>query len=243
MIVRDQRNVIGEVVLASSNSIIVQCSTMPDTASAFPAPPDLGSFVYVDRENAAQMSAAKVESDEELDPFLAVRSRPSVSPGRIYGVVSFSQTSSIDQGRRPVALGIGSEEELRLRQPQIFELLTTELSVVLTAFSDIAGDLFHRLPPKPPRIHAFVCECEQVEIRALTADFGFLRGLVSHDPGGHGVSSDDIAAAALRIACDIRGYQDTAYLVEAGKSVLKYSGNNYARFENIMRQVSHDYPG
>jgi hypothetical protein len=53
-----------------------------------------------------------------------------LAPLLVFGVVSFIQTTSVDPNRRATARGIRSEDELHRAQPQMFELFTTEWTVL-----------------------------------------------------------------------------------------------------------------
>ena len=55
------------------------------------------------------------------------------------GIVFNVSTQSIEANRRPVAYG-KTERELRLEQPQIFELLRTHFQILIVGHLDRAGD-------------------------------------------------------------------------------------------------------
>ncbi len=84
------------------------------------------------------------------------------------GLVFSVSTHSIEPNRRPTAYG-KTEEELRLEQPQIFELLKTEFRALITGYIDTTG-AHPFLPPQPPRIHNPADVDRQVAGRSV--DFG-----------------------------------------------------------------------
>ncbi|MBT4497415.1 MAG: hypothetical protein HOC74_06825, partial [Gemmatimonadetes bacterium] len=61
-----------------------------------------------------------------------------VSEVPIIGIVFNVFTQSIEPNRRPTAYG-KTEEELRLEQPQIFELLRTEFQALVIGYVDDTG--------------------------------------------------------------------------------------------------------
>ena len=85
----------------------------------------------------------------------------------MYALVYGANTASLEPSRRPSALGFADEDEMRRQQPQIFELLRTEFSGLLVAYSEGDGKALRRhLPPMPPRIHSRVYPCTPAEMRA-----------------------------------------------------------------------------
>ena len=127
---------------------------------------------------------------------------------------------------------------MRKRQPQIFELLRTEFSGLLIAYSE-GGDkpLRRHLPPLPPRIHSRVYPCTPEETQALTEDLSFLRSILLPSGGAlAGVPSDELAAACLRQARESHP-DDQAFLLRAGQTLAKFMANDYERLQAILRNV------
>ena len=107
--------------------------------------------------------------------------RIETEPMPILGVVHNAQTQSLEANRRPSAYG-KSEEELRLEQPQIFELLRTHFDVLVLGYLDGAYPVL-AYPPQPARIHSFVYLCDAPQVEAVTANDQLLRSLLDpHDP-------------------------------------------------------------
>ena len=149
----------------------------------------------------------------------------------IYGLVFNSTTHSLEPNRRPRAYG-KTEAELRLEQPQIFELLTTEFAVV------VFGHLSERgpervLPPQPPRIHNFVYTCNEAEVKALTVDGDFVRTIL----GRPALPADDLIIAAVRNAWHARAFE-MPYMVSLGKDLCRLVRDDYDRLSSIMRRIS-----
>ena len=170
---------------------------------------------------------AEEEDDPFALPFDAPASRPMSTgaglPPAVYALVYGANTASLEPNRRPSALGFEDEDEMRKRQPQIFELLRTEFSGLLVAYSE-GGDkpLRRHLPPLPPRIHSRVYPCTPDETRLLTEDLSFLRSILLPSGGAlAGVPSDELAAACLRQARESHP-DDQAFLLRAGQTLAKF---------------------
>jgi len=87
-------------------------------------------------------------------------------PIELYGIVYHATTSSLEPGRRPIARGKdeATEEGIYRSSPQLAKLFRSEFSALVVGHKE--GDkLYHYLPPKPARIHAFVHLCSPDEVR------------------------------------------------------------------------------
>ncbi len=239
---------IGEVIEVGTTAFIAQCLEVPrEIVPRLYDPPPFGSFVKIGRPSpVAETPATFAALEEEDDPFAlpfddpAPRSR-SMGAGlapAVYALVYGANTASLEPNRRPSALGFEDEEEMRKRQPQIFELLRTEFSGLLIAYSE-GGDkpLRRHLPPLPPRIHSRVYPCTPGETMALTEDLSFLRSILLPSGGAlAGVPSDELAAACLRQARESHP-DDQAFLLRAGQTLAKLMANDYERLQAILRNV------
>jgi len=242
---------IGEIIEAGTTAFVAQCLEVPrEIVPRLYDPPPFGSFVKIGKPApVTEAPAAPLPPEEEEDPFAlpfdAPASRsPNVGGGgtglapAVYALVYGANTASLEPNRRPSALGFEDEDEMRKRQPQIFELLRTEFSGLLVAYSE-GGDkpLRRHLPPLPPRIHSRVYPCTEGETRRLTEDLSFLRSLLLPSGGAlAGVPSDELAAACLRLARDSHP-DDQAFLLRAGQTLAKFMANDYERLQAILRNV------
>lgn len=238
------QNPIGEIVESTTTTFVAQCLEVPrQPVMKLFDPPAFGVFVKILRPGASapEPQAAPLPPDEdEIDPFVtpaAGRPAPPQSLGgsAIYALVYGSATASLEPFRRAAALGY-DEDELRAYQPQIFELLRTEFRGMLVAYTDGTGVVRRHLPPTPPRIHSRVLPCDSAEVRALTSDLSFLRGVLVAGGSLDGVPVDELAAACLREA---RQHQldDRAFLLRAGKSLAAILAEDYDRLQAILRNV------
>ena len=236
---------IGEIVETSTTTFVAQCLEVPrEIIPKLYDPPPFGSFVKIGKPQASAALAppvAVLSDDDEIDPFAASsgpKAAPdaAVLPPAVYALVFGSETASLEQGRRPSALGYEDEEELRAQQPQIFELLRTEFSGLLVAYSDGDKGLRRHLPPRSPRVHSRVYPCTDEEIRALTADLSFLRGVLNGSGALGGAPSDELVAACLRQATAAQ-VNDQAFLLRAGKTLAGFLAEDYERLQSILRSV------
>ena len=243
---------IGEIIEAGTTAFVAQCLEVPrEIVPRLYDPPPFGSFVKLGKPAPVMEPVANnpellnAGNQEEDDPFAlafdppppALRSGVSLPPA-VYALVYSANTASLEPNRRPSALGFADEDEMRNQQPQIFELLRTEFSGLLIAYSE-GGDkpLRRHLPPLPPRIHSRVYACTSEETRILTEDLSFLRGLLLPSGGAlAGVPSDELAAACLRQARDAHP-DDQAFLLRAGRTLATLLATDYERLQAILRNV------
>ena len=154
------------------------------------------------------------------------------SPVAVIGMVYDISTGSADLNRRPIAYG-KTEEELRNEQPQIFELLRTEIKAKIVGYCDQYG-MRQQLPAHPPRLHHFVYTCTPQEIGDFTGNFDYLRVLA----GIGGTLSDELLIAAVQQTC--RAHQETSRqtLVRVGKELARLLRDDYDRLESILRRIA-----
>ncbi len=148
----------------------------------------------------------------------------------VYALVYSVVTHSIEPNRRPTAYG-KTEDELRLEQPQIFELLRTEFTALIIGYRDDSG-IHQCLPPQPPRIHGFAHFCSADEIAEFTEKSHYLRPVFSQTR----VPSDELTIAAVRNAYHARG-DNGHYLVRAGKEVARLLKDDYDRLHSILERI------
>ena len=150
----------------------------------------------------------------------------------IIGIVFNVFTHSIEPNRRPTAYG-KTEDELRLEQPQIFELLRTEFQALAIGYIDETGPV-QIMPPQPARIHSFVYVCSEEQIRAFTYTDDYMRCVLKTVK----VPTDELLIAALRQTMRAHG-GDRAYLVRMGKELSRLLGDDYDRLSSIVRRAAY----
>lgn len=240
---------IGEIIEAGTTAFVAQCLEVPrEIVSRLYDPPPFGAFVKIGRPPPAPAPGEAMPlrelADDEEDPFAQPPPRAAAPraasglPAAVYALVYGANTTSLEPNRRPSALGFEDEDEMRRQQPQIFELLRTEFSGLLVAYSEGADTALRRhLPPRPPRIHSRVYPCTAEETRALTEDLSFLRGVLLPSGGAlAGVPSDELAAACLRQARAAHP-DDQEFLLRAGRTLATILAVDYERLQAILRNV------
>jgi hypothetical protein len=149
-----------------------------------------------------------------------------------YGLVYNVYASSVDPGRKPIALGL-TEEELSREQPQLKQLLKTDFEVAIIGFAE--DNLVHTfLPPWPPRIHSFVYACSNEEIIKLTENLEFIR-VLTFLPSS--LPTEELIAASIRIASQARG-GSRDFLVKAGQEIATLLKDEYEKAKGIIRRLS-----
>ena len=241
---------IGEIIEAGTTAFVAQCLEVPrEIVPRLYDPPPFGSFVKLGKpapiSEPVPDDPEPLDAGDEEDPFAIAFDPPTQTlrsgvslPPAVYALVYGANTASLEPNRRPSALGFADEDEMRNQQPQIFELLRTEFSGLLIAYSE-GGDkpLRRHLPPLPPRIHSRVYACTPEETRLLTEELSFLRGLLLPSGGAlAGVPSDELAAACLRQARDAHP-DESAFLLKAGRTLATLLATDYERLQAILRNV------
>lgn len=154
-------------------------------------------------------------------------------PGPViaYALVYDVATRSIEPNRRATAFGL-TPEQLAEEQPQIFELLRTEIRAFLIGY-EVSGRMLQILPPEPPRIHSFVYACSKAEIKAFSSRTDFLRSLFNNSRA----PVDELLIAAIRLIAGAHD-QPGLYLVQAGKELAKLLSDDYDRLHSLMRRIA-----
>ena len=147
----------------------------------------------------------------------------------VVGIVFNVFTHSIEPNRRPTAYG-KTEEELRLEQPQIFELLRTEFQALVIGYLD-GGAPVQILPPQPARIHSFVHLCADGEIQAFTRTDDYLRRILNTAK----IPTDELLIAVLRYTLRAHAPSCT-YLVRVGRELSRLMGDDYDRLSSVIRR-------
>ena len=231
----------GEIIEAGTARFVAQCPR-----ARLHDPPALGTFVKVlppnSRPNRANIAAAQMQPafDSVDDPFAdppapGVHAPSLLSEGvpddTLFALVCAASTGGADLGRRPSAYGL-EEDTLAREQPQIFDLLSTEF--VALPFGYVQhGRIRPGLPPRPPRLHAFVDVCDCAEARALSEAPDFVRQML-HASGD--VHPDELIAACLTHVYECRD-RDFPFLVRAGKQLAALLRDDPDRLAALLRKL------
>jgi len=153
----------------------------------------------------------------------------------VYGIVCNATTSSVEPGRRPIARGRDEpdEEAVYRGNPQLARLLRSEFNAAIVGHR-LHGEIHHRLPPTPARIHGFVYPCPQDEIREFSRSFAFLGMLLSATLP---VPGEEVIAAALRQMSQSQE-DPRPFLVAAGKELAMLLGDDYTRLRIVLGRMT-----
>jgi len=152
----------------------------------------------------------------------------------IYGIVSGAETSGIEPGRRPIARGRDEESEEAVYQsnPQLEKLLKSEFSVLVIGHKE-SDAIRHYLPPRPARIHGFVHQCSDDEIKAFSSSFGFLNIIIASSSA---VPAEELVAASLRNMSLVQE-DEHGFLVAAGKELANLLSGELNRLKAILERI------
>ena len=94
---------------------------------------------------------------------------------QLFGIVYDVSNKSMDPARRPVPRGRNenNEEGVYLSNPQLIRLLITEIKCVLVGYKSV-GEIVQSPISLPPKIHSFVLECLNEELREFSSSLDFL---------------------------------------------------------------------
>ncbi len=153
---------------------------------------------------------------------------------QIYGVVYNTSTESMDPGRRPIARGKHEKDasDIYRSSPQLSVLFRTNFQALVIGHK-ITDDVNRYLPPRPARIHSFVCELDEGEIKDFMLSLDFLYILASTPIVG---SNDEVVAACLRNVSKVQD-DSRAFLLKAGKELAVLLSAEPHRLEAILRRI------
>lgn len=155
-------------------------------------------------------------------------------PVEVYSIVYYASTGSLEPGRRPIARGKDetSEEAIYQESPQLLKLLRTEFNALVVSYRE-DGVLYHHLPSRPARIHGFVYQCPDDEVRELSRSFDFLSTLINTSLP---VSVEEITGALLRQMSLV--HEDPhAFLIAAGKELAVLLSGEFNRLRAILGKI------
>ncbi len=200
---------LGEVVEASTTLLTAQCYEL------YTAPP-LGSLVRCGTSDGAG------HNDDA-----------------VYGIVYEVSTNSIDPSRRPIARGRDEDDEDSVYEanPQLSRLLSTEFNALVVGHRR-DGTLYRWLAPLPPRIHSFVYDCSDDDLREFSSALDFAPILLSAPI----VATDDVLAAFLKRASAVH-LDPSGFLVRAGRQLTPLLGGEVQRLNGILRRIAPSQAG
>ncbi len=153
----------------------------------------------------------------------------------VYGVVTHIQTGSMDPMRTPFAYQ-KTEEELLREQPQIFEFLKTHFKVQVLGYSkkETPEHIYYVLPPKPPKIHTFVQECDPTTIAQFFSSSEFLPLLFAF---AHNIQTIDEMLLTLIKQLHDKHIFNQQQIDDFCQNFTLLTGNDYRRLKLFLKRV------
>lgn len=155
-----------------------------------------------------------------------------VPGGAALAVVAEVRHGSFDPNRRPTAYGLPADE-LFAQQPQLRELLVTEFEALLVGHG-ADGRWRPHLPPHPPGLHAFVRPADELAIRLVTLDGGYLRTLLAAEV------SDDLLSGVVTASLAVwpaGAPEQREFLVTTGRALARLLGDDYDRLQAVLGRI------
>ena len=152
----------------------------------------------------------------------------------IYGVVGSVTTEPLDSARPVLARGedADTEEDVIRDNPQLARLLTSRFQVLIAG--NVEDGITHQyLPPRPPRVHSFVYECNSEEISLFASRLDLLR-LILNSGTPH---SDEIVGAFIRQSM-LSHDQPSDFLALACRTLAVELSTDVARLNSILQRVA-----
>jgi hypothetical protein len=166
------------------------------------------------------------ENVPEFGAFVKVAQGNTLITGLIYDVQFVD-----DPLVRQIITADSMPEELRKDQSQ--RLAPIEISVLVVGFVR-DGQVYQHLPPQPPATLDQIVTCASGEVITFTRELIFLRTVLNAKEA----PSDELAAAALRLAAAVRPQADRrAFLLDAGRELARLLSNDPVRLEGILRRI------
>ena len=170
-------------------------------------------------------------------PPLGALVKTSVDGTTLYAVVAYVSTSSLEPGRKPVARGRDeqTEDAIFKANPQLEKLMRCEVDAIIVGH-ELEGDIRHYLPPRPARLHGFVYDCGDEEVRSFSRKMGFVTLLLSSQ--GAVCPEEIVSAAVRRMSESYEGDERRQFLVGVGKALAQLLSADYNRLKTILERLS-----
>lgn len=152
----------------------------------------------------------------------------------LYGVVCFSETASLDPGRRAIRR---SNDEIQDQQvyrenPQLEHVLRTEFTSLSVGVTE--GEVvFQGLSPRPASLHYSVSGCSPEETTRFTDDLYYFSLLLG---GSVLVPAEQLLASHVRQAYQTRG-TDEEWLRRAAQEIARLLKQDYDQLMRVLHAI------
>ena len=154
---------------------------------------------------------------------------------QLFGIVYDVSNKSMDPARRPVPRGRdeNKEEGVYFSNPQLNRLLITEVNCILVGYKS-TEEILQSPVSLPPRIHSFVIECSDEELREFSSSLDFLP-LLLESPILNSI--DDVISSFLIKSS--KSHEDKSrFLIYAGKELAFNLSGQLIRLNNLLKRIS-----
>ncbi len=93
--------------------------------------------------------------------------------------------------------------------------------------------MYQYLPAQPPIALDEIVTCKREEIVKFTEDFTYFRTVLN----AKDAPADELLAASLRLAAEVRGSQAREFLVRAGRELSRLLAFDAVRLEGLLRRI------
>lgn len=156
----------------------------------------------------------------------------------VYAVVFDIRTQSREPGGRAIVRGKSYtgqalyDAEIYRAHPDLSEVLQTEFGAWVVGYRQ--GDrVAQRLPALPPPVHYTVAACDDAELCAFGAQFGYIRMILQASQ----LPSDELLAALIRRIAAAHGADERAYVVRAGRELALLLRDDFERLRQLLAQI------
>ncbi len=167
----------------------------------------------------------------QVPVFGALVKVPALAESAVYGLI-YDVRMEDDPFVRQVA---ASHDDLR---PEYVEdmrrnrQVPIEVSVLVVGYSR-GGAFHHWLPPQPPLSLDLLHTCPPEELLAFTEQSDYFRLVLDSQD----LPSDELLAAHLRYAAEVRGRGGRGFLVDAGRELARLLANDLQRLDSLLRRI------
>jgi len=154
--------------------------------------------------------------------------------GRVFGVVTYGETSGLDPSRRAVRRGEQGlhDDAIYLRHPELEYVLRTLFHAAAVGIDD-GTRIRHLLPPIPAPLHYSVHPCGRSDLTRFTEDPTYLSSLLAYS----GSTPPEQVVAGHLIWVDRQLDDQHRWLAEATRKLARLMKRDYDRLSNILRVV------
>jgi hypothetical protein len=185
------------------------------------------------RSSTAGFSAGCRTMEADLPIFGSLVRVERNGGGQVFGLVYDVRIDDDPFVRQLIAAGDLTEEYVEDQRQR--RQVPVEVNVLVVGGRDMAGQIYHRLPPQPPATLSWVQVCPASEVRQFGQGLGFLSTALN----AADVPSDELVAAALRqiAATEPTPERATAYLVRAGRELARLLSRDPLRLDGILQRM------